>query len=94
MRKPEKSAIEKSVVIAICSLLVSQRRSRRWLADELGMDYGSVKRLLRCNSRQALTISTAERMLNLLGSDLRTVIVAPVIKELRDKLLETFDGYC
>lgn len=85
--------IETEIANEITLRLSRCNRSKKWLAHEIGMDYGKVNRILSDTSPQQLSLSTADHMLRLLGSDLRTVIVAPTIKELRYKLLETFDGY-
>jgi hypothetical protein len=93
MRAVDRETIEKMVVIAICDILASQKRSKKWLANELSMDYGKVKRLLSLRSKQQLTISIAERMLRLLGSDLHTVIMSSLISEIRHKIIEVLNEY-
>lgn len=79
-----KSTIEKQIVQEINRLLRRERRSKKWLACELGMDYGKVKRVLNPTARQQLSLTVADKILRLLGSSLTDVISKVVVTALID----------
>ncbi|VXD05988.1 conserved hypothetical protein [Enterobacterales bacterium 8AC] len=93
MTTPEKSDIEIEIVNEIKLRLSKQRRNKKWLAYMLGIDYGKVKRILSNSSSQQLSLSIADQMLVLLGSNLREVVSVPVIRTLRKEIEESLSKY-
>jgi len=79
MKTPEKSEIEKEIISVIRIKLINKRRSKKWLAFHLRMDYGKVKRVLSEKHQQQLSLSAADNMLRLLDSSLRDTIVQAYI---------------
>lgn len=82
MTTPENTTIETEIANEITMRLLKRNRSKKWLAYELNMDYGKVKRILSDSNCQQLSLSVADQMLMLLGSNLREVISRPIIKSL------------
>ncbi|VXC77004.1 conserved hypothetical protein [Enterobacterales bacterium 8AC] len=80
--------IELELKNIIRKLLIKHNHSRKWLANATGIDYERVKRLLNDRSNQRLSIVDAELMLNALGTDLRRVLISPLLKKLRDQIDE------
>ncbi|PVZ84844.1 hypothetical protein C9426_22080 [Serratia sp. S1B] len=78
---PEKSRIELDVANAIRRLLIEKGQTRRWLAEQIGMGYGPVKRILNDRDPQQLSLTTADLMLRVLGTNLQKTIARPVIKK-------------
>lgn len=86
MTTPKKSPIEIEIVNEIRLRLLEHRRSKKWLAHALDMDYGKVKRILSETSSQELSLSTADKMLVILGTDLRGAISSSIIKILCEEI--------
>ncbi|WP_337264373.1 MULTISPECIES: hypothetical protein [unclassified Serratia (in: enterobacteria)] len=84
--KPGKAAIELKMVDEINRLLREQGRSKLWLADEIGLDYGKVKRVLSKTDSQQLSLTVANDMLSALGTNLADAITGGVISSLRHEL--------
>jgi hypothetical protein len=86
MTTPENSTIEIEIAHEISLRLSRRNRSKKWLAHELNMDYGKVKRILSEANDQQLSLYVADKMLMLLGSSLREVISRPVIQSLKSDI--------
>lgn len=93
MTSVKKSSIEILIANEIKLKLLKHKRSKKWLANSLGMDYGKVKRVLSETSNQQLSLSVADNMLFLLGSNLREVMSSQVIKLLRKDIESDIDKY-
>jgi hypothetical protein len=91
---PEKTAIEIKIAQEITNRLKNQDRTKYWLSNKLGMDYGKVKRVLSLKDNQQLSLSVAENMLSVLGSNLPDAMLRHVIRSIRediDKGLAKYD---
>lgn len=93
MTTPKKSPIEIEIVNEIRLRLLERKRSKKWLAHMLDMDYGKVKRILSDTSTQQLSLSVADEMLTLLDSNLREIIYIPVIQTLKKDINNSLDKY-
>jgi len=93
MTTPKKSPIEIEIVNEIRLRLLERKRSKKWLAHMLDMDYGKVKRILSDTSTQQLSLSVADEMLTLLDSNLRETISISVIKSLHQEIELSFEKY-
>ncbi len=65
----------------------------KWLAHMLDMEYGKVKRILSESCEQQLSLSIADRMLMLLGSNLREVIARHILDALSTEIQECINKY-
>lgn len=59
-----------------------QKQTKKWLAAQIGSEYGRVKRQLSYSDMQPLTIDEADHMLMILGSSLTEVLTAKLISDL------------
>ncbi|AHG23000.1 hypothetical protein Z042_23245 [Chania multitudinisentens RB-25] len=82
MITPEKAHIEIIVVKEIKLRLQTCKLSKKWLACNLNMDYGKIKRILNEKHDQQLSLTVADHMLRLLGSNLQDIIALYAIDEL------------
>lgn len=83
---PEKTAIERKIAQEITNMLKNQDRTKYWLSNKLGMDYGKVKRVLNLKDNQQLSLSVAENMLSALGSNLEAAMLGHVIRSIREEI--------
>lgn len=83
---PEKTAIEKTIAQEITNRLKNQDRTKYWLSNKLGMDYGKVKRVLSLKDNQQLSLSVAENMLSVLGSNLHDAMFRQLIRSIREDI--------
>jgi hypothetical protein len=86
MIAPGKTLVEVNVVREITHRLQLRKLSKKWLAYNLDMDYGKVKRILNIEHEQQLSLTVADNMLRLLGSDLQSIITLYAINELPKKI--------
>lgn len=93
MITPEKACIEKKVSREITYRLQTRNLSKKWLARELDMDYGKIKRVLNERHEQQLSLTVADHMLTLLGSNLQDIVALYAIDELQKDDQKDFKKY-
>ncbi|MFZ1872210.1 MAG: hypothetical protein WAU54_05395 [Chania sp.] len=81
-----KSALEVQIASEIKSRLRKQDRSKHWLATEVGLDYGKVKRVLNDRDSQQLSITVANSMLMALGTNLTDALLGEIIQAIREDI--------